>query len=114
MPFPLHRHPPDSSWSTVDYDKSICGVKHLDRGTVISSGCVGKPARNKRVLPGTPVTPSTALVSAVRPSLKDKSVPVVKKIEGVKRKVGDPLVFHHIPLSFTSGGLISLSGRAGN
>ncbi len=111
----LHRHPPDSSWSTVDYDKSIWGVKLLDWGTVISSGCGGKLARDKRAFPRDPVTPSTTLVSAVRPSLRDKSVPVVKKKrEGVRRKVGDALLFHHIPLCSTSGGLISLSGRAGN
>lgn len=82
----------------------------MDWGTVISSGCGGKPARDKRAFPGTPVTPSTTLVSVVRPSLRDKSVPVVKK----KPEVWDALVFHHIPLSSTSGGLISASGRAAN
>lgn len=35
----------------------------------------------KGALPGTPVTPSTTLVSVVRPSLRDKSVPGVKKKE---------------------------------
>lgn len=39
----------------------------------------GKPAWDKRAFPETPVTPSATLVSAVRPSLRDKSVPEVKK-----------------------------------
>lgn len=52
------RHPP--SCSTVDYDKPIWGwgwgVKRLDWGSVISSGCGGTPGWDKRVFPETPLT----------------------------------------------------------
>lgn len=76
----------------------------------------GKPARDKRACPETPVTPSATLVSAVRPSLRDKSVPEVKKRKesegGGREERGMLLLFHHTPLSSTSGGLISPSGRA--
>ena len=60
----------------------------------------GKPARDKRAFPGTPVTPLATLVSAARPSLRDKSVPEVKKRkegEGVKRGAGDALVISSHP-----------------
>lgn len=76
----------------------------------------GKPAWDKRAFPETPVTPSATLVSAVRPSLRDKSVPEVKKRKeseggGGREERGMLLLFHHTPLSSTSGGLISPSGR---
>lgn len=62
----------------------------MDWGTVISSGYGGKPAQDKRAFPRTPVTPSTSLVSVVRPSLRDKSVPGVKRqgVGGGLRVVG--------------------------
>lgn len=62
----------------------------------------GKPAWDKRAFPETPVTPSATLVSAVRPSLRDKSVPEVKKRKeseggGGERRAGDALVISSHP-----------------
>lgn len=62
------------------------------------------------MFPRAPGTPSTIVIFVVRPSLSDKSVPGVK----MKGDGCDEFVFHHISLSSTSGGLISLSGRAEN
>lgn len=78
----------------------------MDWGTVISTGNGGKLAQDKRAFPGTLMTPSTTLVSVVRPSLRDKSVPGVKKKK--KKKSGGCSCFSsHLSLSSTSGGLIS-------
>lgn len=79
----LHMHPLDSSRPTVDYNKSIKGVKHLDQAIVISNGSEDKLAQVQRAFPGTPVTPLTTPVSTVRPSLKNKPFHGVKN-EGRK------------------------------
>lgn len=69
----------------------------MDEGTVISSGCGGKPPWDKRAFPGTPVTPLNHCCFRGETLIKVQICSsILEKKEGVKRKVGDVLVFHHI------------------